>query len=391
MLINLLRLFFVIAFASFVFGCGDGASDAKAKNVILLIGDGMGAEHRKAARWISVGDTGRLAMDDMPVVGMLKTSSADSLVTDSAAAATAMATGVKTNNGVIGLDSSLGFLVTVLEKAKIQGKSVGLVTTTHITHATPAAFVAHVENRNLMTEIAEQILNAGIDVLLGGGENEFIPASDTGCYPDSGKRIDSRNLINEAIAIGYAYICTADDFNLIDPTSISKLLGLFEDEGMIRPFSPTLQDMAKTAIDVLNKNPEGFFLMIEGGQIDWASHVNDADNAINDTVDFDNAVKVAKDFAALENDTLIIVTADHETGGMSVSKSASGMPSEDGPFVMPDGRHFYINWSTIGHTGDDVPVSAFGPGSEMLSGINDNTIIHDVILSALLDRGIKIF
>jgi alkaline phosphatase len=381
MLINLSRAILLIALCGLIHGCANGRAQEEKKNIILLIGDGMGTEHRKAARWITMGDTGKLAMGDMPVEGTLRTGSADNLITDSAAAATAMATGVKTNNGVIGLNSDLSYVTTILEKAKIRGKSVGLVTTTHLTHATPAAFAAHTESRNSMSEIAKQMLIAGVDVLLGGGEDEFIPTSTNGCYPEPGERTDGRNLIDEAIATGYVFVCTQKEFNLVEPRSTFQLLGVFSDEGMTRPFSPSLQDMTKTAIDILNNNPEGFFLMVEGGQIDWASHANDAGNAITDTIDFDSAVKLAKQFAAIEKNTLVIVTADHETGGMEVSLTSSGLPSEDGPFVMPDGRQFYVNWSTFGHTADNVPLTSLGPDSEMLLGVHDNTIIHDVILS----------
>ncbi|MBW8185218.1 alkaline phosphatase [Shewanella nanhaiensis] len=351
------------------------------KNVILLIGDGMGGEHRKAAQWLSVGINGKLSMDNMPVSGFLQTESANNATTDSAAAATAMATGVKTNNGVISLDASLNFVSTILEEAKSNGKSVGLITTTQITHATPAAFASHVESRYLMTEIAEQITTAGVNVLFGGGEDEFIPASDIGCFPEPGERSDGRNLIDELESSGYEYVCDQDSFDILNPDINNFVLGLFADEGMARPFSPTLASMTSKAIDILSKNPDGFFLMIEGGQIDWASHSNDAANAIADTVAFDEAVEIAKKFASLKNDTLIIVTADHETGGMEVSTSSSGLADEDGPYNIKGGGLFYINWSTTSHTPANVPVTALGPKSDMLTGTNSNTIIHEVISS----------
>jgi len=369
-----------------VFGCDPSSSDPvtieKATNIILFIGDGMGEEHRKAASWITVGETGFLAMDDMPTIGWAQTRSADNPVTDSAAAATAMSTGVKTNNGVIGLDANLNFVPTILEKAKLQGKKTGLVTTTQITHATPAAFAAHVVNRNMMTDIAEQIIDAQVDVILGGGEDEFLPTTDIGCYPQTGERADGRNLIDEAVAVGYTYVCDSASFSAIDPISTDRLLGLFADEGMSRPFSPSLVEMTYKAIDILSRNPAGFFLLVEGGQIDWASHSNDADNAISDTVELDKAVKAARDYALVNDDTLVIVAADHETGGMSVSLSSSGAPGEDGPFGMPDGKLFYVNWSTSSHTAADVPVTSMGPSSELLTGNYENTQLYDVMRGA---------
>jgi alkaline phosphatase len=351
----------------------------KANNVILFIGDGMGQAHREAARLLSIGEVGQLSMDDMPVRGALKTHSANNNITDSAAAATAMATGVKTNNGVISLDANLNFIPTILEKAKDYNKSVGLVTTTQVTHATPAAFASHVESRKNVLNIAEQMILTNLDILLGGGENEFIPSSDTGCYPENGKRTDRRSLVYEAQSTGYTFVCDTASFELIDSTSIELLLGLFSDEGMTRPYSPTLASMTSKAIEVLSKNPEGFFLMVEGGQIDWASHNNNAENAISDTIAMDEAVDIAKQFYEIKKDTLIIVTADHETGGMIISRSSSGHDNEDGPYNIKGGGLFYVNWSTNGHDPINVPVTAIGPQSDKLIGVNENTIIHDII------------
>ena len=369
-----------------VLGCSSDTlrpvASTNTTNIILFIGDGMGNAHRKAARWTAVGETGMLFMDDMATHGWAQTGSADNPVTDSAAAATAMSTGVKTNNGVIGMDAGLNIVFTILEEAKSRGKMVGLVTTTQVTHATPAAFAAHVRNRKLMTAIAEQMMDAAVDVILGGGEDEFLPDTETGCFPEAGERNDGRNLIDEASALGYTYVCKLADFVAVDPASTARLLGLFADEGMPRPFSPSLAEMTQKAIDILSKSSRGFFLMVEGGQIDWASHANDADNAISDTIELDDAVKVARDYVLVDHDTLVIVTADHETGGMSVSLSSSGAPGEDGPFGMPDGKEFYVNWSTSSHTAPDVPVTALGPSSEMLTGTYENTYIFDVMLNA---------
>jgi alkaline phosphatase len=370
-----------------VLGCSSDTlapvSSTNTTNIILFIGDGMGSAHRLAARWATVGETGMLSMDDMATHGWAQTGSANDPVTDSAAAATAMSTGVKTNNGVVGMDADFNIVFSILEEAKSRGKMVGLVTTTQLTHATPAAFAAHISNRNFMTGIADQMLDAEVDVILGGGEDEFIPDTEIGCYPEAGERNDGRNLLTEAIALGYTYVCEPADFSAVDPASTIRLLGLFADEGMPRPFSPSLAEMTQKAIDILSKSTKGFFLMVEGGQIDWASHSNDADNAISDTIELDNAVKVARDYILVDNDTLVIVTADHETGGMSVSLSSSGASGEDGPFGRPDGKDFYINWATTSHTASDVPVTALGPSSNMLTGTFENTHIFDVMLDAI--------
>lgn len=354
-----------------------------AHTIILFIGDGMGEGQRTAGRWSEVGQGGTLAMDTMPFSGWSRTASADDPITDSAAAGTALATGVKTNNGMIAMDPDSNPLTTILERAQARGLAVGLVTTTQMAHATPASFAAHVPDRGMMTEIANQMLAAQVDVLLGGGEDEFLPTTATGCYPEPGERDDGRNLINEAIANGYTYVCSAAAFAVVDPTSTSRLLGLFADEGMTRPFSPSLAQMTQKAIDILSQDPDGFFLMVEGGQIDWACHANDATNAITDTIGLDEAVDVGKAYASTIPSTLIIVTADHETGGMSADLESSGLPDEDGPFSMPDETPFWVNWTTTDHTTADVPTTAQGPWSHLLVGTYENTHIHDIMRIAL--------
>jgi alkaline phosphatase len=339
-----------------------------ATGIILFIGDGMGAEHREAGRWSAVGQSGQLAMDTLSVTGELQTASADFSITDSAAAATAMATGVKTDNGHIGVDPDEVVLETILEIAEGRGMATGLVTTVEVSQATPAAFAAHVPDRNMVLDIALQLIDSNIEVLLGGGEDDFLPTGEAGCFLGDGKRIDGRNLITEAMLDGVTYVCDVAAFHAVDPTSTTSLLGLFADEGLTRPYAPTLAEMTALAIDMLESDPDGFFLMVEGGQIDWASHANDGANVIGDVTGFDEAVQVGLDYAALNPDTLVIVTADHETGGMSVSLTAG-----DQAFAMPDATPFYISFSTTNHTATNVPVSAIGPWSSFLQGTLQNT------------------
>ena len=308
--------------------------------IILFIGDGMGSQHRKAAAWVQYGLEGQLLMDQLPFQGWLQTASADNVITDSAAAATALATGFKTNNGMIGVDPDGTTLTTILEYAQEKGMAVGLVTTVQISHATPAAFAAHVTDRNRMTDIAAQLMDHGVNVLLGGGEDQFLPAGTSGCFPQDGERGDGRNLVLEAQAAGYTYVCNSTDFNAIDPATTDYLLGLFADDGMLRPFQPDLASMTGKAIQILSRDPDGFFLMVEGGQIDWASHDNDAANAIQDTIDFDQAVNVGTTYAVGTPDSLLIVSADHETGGMDTHLIPTGISGEDGPFHE-------LGWHTI--------------------------------------------
>jgi alkaline phosphatase len=343
----------------------------------------MGDGQRTAARWSTGGRDGLLAMDAMPVHGWSRTASVDDPVTDSAAAATAIATGVKVKNGIISQDSENNGVTTILERAQAKSMAVGLVSNTQMAHATPAAFASHVSSRAMMTEIARQMLAQEVDVLLGGGEDEFLPVGRTGCYPQPGERSDGRDLTAEAIAAGYTYVCDPVAFAAVVPTSTTRLLGLFADEGMTRPFSPSLTEMTQKAIAILSQDPDGFFLMVEGGQIDGACHANDAATVILDTIGLDEAVSVAQAYASTRRDVLIIVTGDHETGGMTVDLSTAGLPREDGPFSMPDGTPFYVNWTTTGHTGEDVPTTGQGLWTQLLAGTNENTHIHGVMVRAL--------
>jgi len=365
-------------------GCtrSSGTVEPPPQNIVLFIGDGMGAAHRMAAQWASVGRDGRLAMDNMPHAGTVRTRSADSPVTDSAAAATAMATGAKTNNGTIAMDAALTPLETILETARRRGKSVGLVTTTPIAHATPAAFAAHVASRNEMSNIAAQMASAGVDVLLGGGENAFLPHDQSGCYPGMGDRTDGRQLIEEMAASGYTFVCRAEELKAVDTATTPKLLGLFADDGMVRPFAPTLAELTATALAILSRDKDGFFLLVEGGQIDWAAHQNDAAHVIADVLGLNDAVQVAQRFAASRPSTLIIIVADHETGGMQISPTA-GRGDSQGPFDMPDGGRFFVRWTTTDHTGQNVPVTAQGPYAARFDGEMDNTDIYHAMRSAM--------
>jgi alkaline phosphatase len=220
-----------------------------------------------------------------------------------------------------------------------------------------------------------------------------------GCYPDDGDRTDNRNLIDEAVAKGYTHVCNEADFSAVDPTTTDKLLGTFADYAMTRPYAPSLADMAAKAIDILSDNPEGFFLMVEGGQIDSAAHVSDALNTLGDTVGFDQAVKAALDFQAENPDTLVIVTADHATGGLAIEdlpqdeacpeplpadpRECKNALHEDGPFEERGGANFWLDWTTVSHTGEDVPVTAAGPHAIDLGGSYENTHIFQVMREAL--------
>lgn len=355
------RFRLTIAILTAVLMAGAVSAEKTPRNVIFMIGDGMGLAQVTYARLMLSENGSLLHMETMPHTALVKTQSANSLITDSAAAGTALASGFKTNNGMINILPDGTSVETILERAIKLGKSTGLVTTTTITHATPATFGAHVNSRGDEADIAPQYLAKGINVLMGGGKAFFIPKSITG----SG-RTDERDLIAEATKDGYN-ICYQRDsmLNARQP----KLLGLFE-MGYLTTEAPepTLAEMAGKAIDVLSSDEDGFFLMVEGGQIDTKCHANDAAGALKQTHDFDDAVGVAMDFVKKHKDTLVIVTADHETGGLTL------VPPEAGSTARISAK-----FSTNGHTPINVPLFAEGPGSDKFDGVMDNTSIPKTI------------
>ena len=334
---------------------------SKAKNIILLIGDGMGLGIVNTTKMRIAGADGCLYLEKMPITGLCNTHSVNRLTTDSAAAGTALATGKKTNNTHVSVDQDGNTLQTILEAAASKkGKFTGLVVTTLMTRATPAVFGAHVKKRVDQATIAEHYIENRINVLFGGGKQYFIPRTSPGSL-----RTDDKDLIAEAIASGYKFIETEDELQWID--NEDHVLGLFQmgTPTTISP-EPSLAEMTSKAIKLLNRNKNGFFMMVEGSQIDWAAHANDADYVVRQTLLFDLAVKVALDFAMKDKNTLVVVTADHECGGVILI---------DG---KKDGSELEINFSTNHHTPMQVPVYAFGPGAENFTGVHDNTDIAKI-------------
>lgn len=329
------------------------------KNVILLIGDGMGVGPVAAARCAGPGRDGRLAMDTMPYTGFSITYSANALVTDSAAAGTAMATGVKTSNGTVSIDPSGKRLKTILEVAREMGKATGIVSTKFITDATPAVFVAHADSRAKNEDIAIQIIRSGVNLVLGGGQQYFVPKSK------GGARADDRDLLNEARGLGYAVVDSAE---AMSKSTSRRLIGLFAPHVMTsdRP-EPTIAEMTAKAISTLSANGKGFFMMSEGGKIDSAGHANDANGSVKETLMFDEAVRTALNFAKKDGHTLVVVTADHDTGGLVVHE-----PNKDNPVFTP-------GWVNKGHDENMVPIYAYGPGAERFTGTHDNTDIPRIM------------
>ena len=374
-----------------------------AKNIIFMMGDGMGQAHRDFGQLVTVGAYDRLVMDTLPVLGLQGTNSvtpdAGTLITDSAASATAFATGFKTFNGAIGVDPSGNNVTNLAELAKAAGKSIGLVTTSQVTDASPAAFAAHVDDRDKQSEIARQyITDNKVDLILGGGEDRWLPAGTAGAYPDNPPEdteeqsgSDQGDLIAMAKSQGYQYI--SDAAGLQSATG-PLLLGLFANEEMFqqRPegegdiYDPvvSLNDMVTAAIAILSQNPNGFLLFVEEEATDEFSHQNNATYVLKGVQELDKAVKTALDFATADGETLLLVTADHECGGLTLEGPADEQGEvADGPFdVANSGYQFKVDWTTQGHTGVRVPLTATGPGSASFAGYYENTQIFVKLATA---------
>lgn len=325
------------------------------KNVILLIGDGMGVSQIYAGL---TANRGHLNLERVTNVGFHKNQASDNYVTDSAAGATAFATGKQTYNGAIGLDSLKFPATTLLEMAENQGLATGLVSTCDITDATPSSFIAHQLKRSMHEEIANDFLKTDVDVVIGGGRKYFE------------KRKDGLNLLDSLRKKGYR---VHSDLTL-DGVNKGKLVALYAEENPIKVMEgrgDALLYSAKKSLELLSQNKKGFFVMIEGSQIDWGGHANDADYAITEMVDFDKSIGYALDFAAKNKETLVIITADHETGGMALMGGNMKTGEVKAAFT------------TKGHTGQMIPVFAFGPGAEAFSGIYNNYDIFTKIKQAL--------
>lgn len=393
-------------------GATPAAGSGLANSAIFFFGDGVGAAHRTAGTLFGVGLIGSLVMDSLPVVGQVATSSLgpDGFVTDSAAAATAYGTGFKTINGAIGVDADGNTRTNIVELAKAAGKSVGLISTSQITDASPAGLAAHVPDRDMQSEIARQYIeDVEIDVILGGGEDRWLPEGTAGAYPDNPAEdpeeqssSDQGNLIERAQQLGYAYVSDAAG---LDGATGPKLLGLFANEEMFQQFPEgqgdiydpvvTLDTMTAKAIEILSQNPNGFFLFVEEEATDEFSHANNATYVLKGMSELDRAVQVGLDYAASVGDTLVLVGADHECGGLTVEavddEDESGatdgdlaVSAEDGPFdVANSDFQFTMDWTTTGHTGSTVPFTATGPGSELLGGSYDNTEVFVALVTVL--------
>jgi len=383
-----------------------------AKNIIFMVPDGQGLSNVTAARIFKNGPNGApLHQETLEHIGYQRTHSANSTVTDSAAAATAWAIGLKANNGEISCARTesgdcTGAPKTILEHAKEMGKATGLVATSQISHATPAAFGAHAGNRYCGEEIARQYIEeTGVDVVLGGGVYYTNSGDDRCPWATSlpGNGLGQDGIIASALSNGYVVVETESEMAAL--TNETKVLGLFKgfNEGKtveyfrvdgedITPYpadEPTLAEMTEAALGILEKDKDGFFLMVEGSQIDWEDHANNVNGMIAESLGFDAAVKVVLDWVNADserkNHTLVIVAADHDTGGFAVN-GPWGELSDTGELFGESNDYAGVpeaGWTSPEHTAVDTIIYSQGPGSERLNAAVDNTDLYYVMESVL--------
>lgn len=429
----------VVLSSSIVTAKENTAKKPQSKNLIVLIGDGMGPAQVTAARYYAKARLGKEQLTlDSYYVGQATTYAdkgedggtvVSGAVTDSASAGTAFATGNKTYNAAISISNEdvAKPYASVIEAAELTGKSTGLVTTARITHATPAVYASHVRSRDNEAAIASQYLESGVDVLLGGGQQFFLSKDE------KGKRSD-KSIIKDFTAKGYKHVTDAASLKALTSKN-SKVIGLFNSSHIAYTpdrdaKTPSLAAMTSKALEVLSANKNGFAVMIEGGRIDHASHANDFPSTIQETLDFDAAVKVAMDFARKDGNTSVVITADHETGGLSLSRDniyelnielwgkqkhssesiastlkeagtiadvkkivaantgindlsdeeAQQILDGDGSSYGREGgynavisKRLLVGWAGHGHSAVDVGVWAYGPISSKVKGQIDNT------------------
>lgn len=388
---------------------------AGADSAVLFIGDGMGAAQIAMARGAAGGDP--LAMERLPYSGLVTTHSASHRITDSAAAGTALATGRKTNNGMVSVLPDGARLETILQRALRAGKSVGVVTTDALTGGTPAPFLAHVADRGERAEIAAQLVQSGAHVMLGFWRADFLPEGA------GGRRRDGRNLVAELRRRGYDVVFTRQE--LADSQNLA-IVGLFDDG----EHAPSLAEMTAAALARLSVNADGFLLVVEGARIDWACHGNDPAGSVIETWAFDEAVAAAAEFARQRGRTLVLVTADHETGGLRIEhpnrlpalRGVRGDSAAIASHLNADrtnvgatlaehagirditlaeadrvraastaaagiaallSERAGVSWTTTGHSAAPVPIYALGPGAERFTGQMDNTDVPSRIAQLL--------
>jgi len=299
------------------------------------------------------------SLERFPYTGLSKTYSADNYITDSAAGGTAISSGIKTNNGMIGVRPDSTAVSSIIEIAHKNGFATGLVSTSAITHATPASFVAHNSGRGNYEDIAKDFLNGTLDLFIGGGEDHFRT------------RIDGADLTTGLKAQGFDVVYNLEELKSSKSDKIAGLLAKVHMPKASDGRAGALEEMTRKAIETLSRNRNGFFLMVEGSMIDWGAHEKNIEYVVAEMIDLDKAIGVALNYATGDGNTLVIVTADHETGGLTLT---GGSLSE---------KKVIANFSVGDHTSVMVPIFSYGPGAERFSGIHDNTFFLDEFLKSL--------
>jgi alkaline phosphatase len=347
------RILFILVFISSMGAVTAQKKAKQPKNIILMIGDGMGVAQIYAGL---TGNYGRLNLEQFPVVGFHKNQASNAYVTDSAAGATALSCGVKTYNGAIGVGPDGESLPTILEIAEENGLATGLVATCSITHATPASFISHQPSRSLDDDIAMDFLATDIDVFIGGGRQHFA------------NRADGVNLIDSLRNRNYQIANSIEEVQQIKSGKLAAFLADDQQPRVSEGRGEELLQSTEVALNLLKTNKKGMFLMVEGSQIDWGGHSNNTQYIVEEMIDFDKAIGKVLEFAKNDGNTLVIITADHETGGFTINKGSTETGVVEGKFT------------TGSHTGVMIPVFAYGPGSEAFAGIYENNeIFHKMI------------
>ena len=331
------------------------------RSIILVIADGTGVGQHT----LSYYHNDRYSPAAFKHVGLMATHPADKTkVTDSAAAGTALSTGVKTYNGAIAVDESKQPVKTVLEYALEKGMATGLVATSTITHATPAAFAAHVDSRNKYAEIARQMANAKVTVLFGGGRKHFLSKAKGG--------LQETDLLDAMAARGVQVVASIEE-----PIDENRpVVGLFSEEHLSaanKERQPTTTAMALRALEVLDNDPDGFFLMVEESQVDWAGHDNDADYMHAEMASLNDLIDGILAYHAAHPEVLVVLVADHETGGLAMQSKAQGSGLK-------------AAWTSKNHTSNLVPIFATGPGGEAFDAVVDNTFIGQTLIRYVTSR-----
>jgi alkaline phosphatase len=353
----MIRLIAACTLLVFVMGFSDTSSETKKPlNIILLIGDGMGLAQVSVPFYFQEDSS---SFYRFPIVGLAETSSASRPITDSAAGATALASGVNTYSGAIGVNRDSAEVESIVEILSKRGWKTGFVVTSTVQHATPASFYAHVDGRHQYEEITEHLVTSDIDFFAGGGIKYFT------------QRKDSVNYLYQLTERGFTWDTTA----LATKLDANKKYGfLLADNGLPKMSDGRgnyLSDATKLALHYFTQSKKPFFLMVEGSQIDWGGHQNDAPYLIAEMLDFDKVIDEVLDFAQKDGNTLVIVTADHETGGFALGGKNNGYDE-----ITP-------TFSTTGHTATLIPVFAFGPGAESFGGVYKNSAIFHKMLEAV--------